>query len=281
MHLVRMDLIRGNTVFDDEILSDFFSHRIEDLTGKARTVFQASSVFVCTFVEIRAGKLGDQIAVSAVYVHHFHARLLGKAGRPGIFTDGFADVFGRHFFRRNRFSAKLFRAVSFRSGNKGRTGKSRPPDLLRRGVLAVMGQFQNALHAVAGAHFRKQLQFLNTVRMIQTELPGFIAAFRDINGAVAHLADGHAALRVLAEILYKKICNETPFIPCEKAARRRLLKAVLKPYAADFERIIYMRIPAFHLLLPCFSDMLLLSVFTGLQAPHPPRTSAGSEPGRF
>ena len=152
------------------------------------------------------------------------------------------NMLHRHLLGGDWVPSQRLGAVPFRRRDEGAAAERRPADVLGRRVLSVVRQLQAAVGAVDFAHLREQLEGLHAVRMIEPQLSRLVAALRDIYAAVAHLADGHAASRVLPEGVDEALRDETTFVPGEKAARRRLLQTVLEQHPADLERFIHVRI---------------------------------------
>lgn len=89
-------LVAGNAHAEDEVGTDPFAGRVDDLAQEPHAVPKAAAVLIRSLVERRAQKLSDQIAVTGGNLDTVHASALhapGGIGKPG---DGFPDMAGRH-----------------------------------------------------------------------------------------------------------------------------------------------------------------------------------------
>ena len=133
-----------------------------------------------------------------------------------------------------------------RLGDEGGGAVGGVPHVLKGRVLAVVRELQGAVAAIDLTHLREFSQRHDTGRIRKLQLACLVAALRDVDGAVAHVADGHAAPCILTEAGYKIIRDEAVLVAGEKAARRGLLQVVFVKDAADLKGVEHMRILTCH-----------------------------------
>ena len=118
------------------------------------------------------------------------------------------------------------------------------------GVLAVMGELKGAVCPVDLAHFAEFPGRHDAAGIGELKLARFVAALRNVDAAVAHVADGYAAPGILPEIFHELIRDEAPLVPGEEAAGRGLLQVVFEENAPDLKGLEYMGVFRSHVVLP-------------------------------
>jgi hypothetical protein len=100
--------------------------------------------------------------------------------------------------------------------------------------------------AVVLAHLAELPERPDAGGVAKLELAALIAAFGDVDGAVAYTANRLASADILLEQAHKTVGAEAFFIGSAQAAGRGLFNAVFEKNAADGKRLKYMRILVGH-----------------------------------
>ncbi|MPN20963.1 hypothetical protein SDC9_168342 [bioreactor metagenome] len=94
-------LAAAHTKFDWESVANCIAYRLQNLSGKAQTVFKAATVLISPLVKIRGQKLINQPTVPAMHHQHFKACAFSQRSSIAISLDNITNLIRRKCFNHN------------------------------------------------------------------------------------------------------------------------------------------------------------------------------------